>query len=76
MNQKAPVSESPALLHLCQQLESLKISDYRLCRMMNIETWAIVDTMDDFVPGFWSRYMVNRQIALQAFLEQKKAKSS
>lgn len=47
-----------------------------LYRMMNLETWAIVGTMEDFDPGFWNRFMTNRQLAFKDFLAQKKAKRS
>lgn len=59
-----------------EHVENLKRSHERRHQLMNQEIWALVGTMDDFIPGFWSRFMVNRQIALKEFLAQKKAKRS
>lgn len=61
---------------LAQQLEKLKRSHALHSRMVNLETWALAGTMDDFLPGFWSRFMLNRQIAFKEFLEKKRAKRS
>jgi hypothetical protein len=57
---------------LAQQLEKLQISHARRSQLANLEIWALVGTMDDLMPGFWSRFMVNRQIAFKESMEQKK----
>ena len=69
-------AESPESQKLAQQLENLKRSHSQLHQLKNLEIWALVSTMDDFIPGFWSRFMVNRQVAFKEFLEQKKTKGS
>jgi hypothetical protein len=49
----------------------------RAChKMMAIEVWAIAKTVDNLFPGFWNRFMLNRQLALRQFLEMKQAKRS
>lgn len=68
--------ESTDSQNIAEQIENLKRSHSQRHQLMNQEIWAIVGTMDDFIPGFWSRFMVNRQIALKEFLDQKKAKQS
>ena len=70
------VTESPDSRKMAQQLENLKRSHYQRHQLTNLEIWALVSTMDDFIPGFWSRFMVNRQVAFKEFLEQKKTKQS
>ncbi|MCL1465358.1 hypothetical protein [Argonema galeatum] len=76
LDRKVPTCESPAIQEIHQRLASLKKSHSMLYRMMNLETWAIVGTMEDFDPGFWNRFMTNRQLAFKDFLAQKKAKRS
>ena len=74
--QNNSVTESPDSQKMAQQLESLKRSHEKRHQLTNLEIWALVSTMDDFIPGFWSRFMVNRQVAFKEFLEQKKTKQS
>jgi len=54
-------------------LEQLQRSDRSFYNTMAIEVWAIAQTMDTLIPGFWSRFMENRQLALQTFLAQRQA---
>ena len=69
-------TESPESRKIAQQLENLKRSHSQRHQLTNLEIWALVSTMDDLIPGFWSRFMVNRQVAFKEFLEQKKTKQS
>jgi hypothetical protein len=39
-------------------------------KVMNIEIWALVETLDALFPGAWSQFMTNRQIAVKQFLER------
>jgi len=55
-----------------EKLNELKISSQYLSQLMNLETWAIIATMDDLFPGFWHRFMSNRQLALKNLLQQQK----
>jgi len=74
--QKNSAAESPENQKVAQQLENLKRSHSQRHQLTNLEIWALVSTMDDFIPGFWSRFMLNRQVAFKEFLEQKKTKGS
>ena len=53
-------------------LDQLRRSDRSLYNLMAIEVWSVAQTIDDFMPGFWSRFMTNRQLALKEFVEQRK----
>lgn len=44
--------------------------------MINLESWALAQTMDDFIPGFWSRFLENRRTALKQFLKRKQTNNS
>jgi hypothetical protein len=59
-----------------QWLETLRRSDQSLYNMMALEVWSIAKTMDGLLPGFWSRFMLNRQISLQQFIQQRQAQES
>lgn len=67
-------AESLESQKVAEQLENIKRSHYQRHQLTNLEIWALVSTMDNFIPGFWSRFMVNRQVAFKEFLEQKKTK--
>lgn len=56
-----------------QWLEQLRHSDRSLYNLMALEVWSLAQTMDHLVPGFWNRFMENRQLALKEFLEQRHA---
>ncbi|XWK85712.1 MAG: hypothetical protein U7127_15955 [Phormidium sp.] len=62
----SPISE------IQEKLNDLKTSREYLARVMNLETWVIVATMDDLFPGFWHRFMSNRQLALKNLIQQQK----
>ena len=42
-------------------------------KTLNLEFWALVSTMDNFLPGFWSRFLANRRTALKQFIQQKRS---
>ncbi|MFB2881514.1 hypothetical protein [Floridanema aerugineum] len=67
----APIHTSP-ISEIQETLNDLKTSREYLARLMNLETWAIVATMDDLFPGFWHRFMSNRQLALKSLIQQQK----
>lgn len=56
-----------------QWIETLRRSDRSLYNMMALEVWSIAKTMDGLIPGFWTRFMANRQVSLQQFIQQRKA---
>ncbi|MBD2182227.1 hypothetical protein H6S82_03360 [Planktothrix sp. FACHB-1355] len=76
LEKTVPTSESSALAEIHEGITYLKRSQTLLYRMLNIDTWAIVCTMEDFDPGFWGRFMANRQAAFTEFLAQKKRQRS
>ncbi|MGA9377657.1 MAG: hypothetical protein WBV73_02550 [Phormidium sp.] len=66
-----PIHPSP-ISDVQEKLTDLKLSRQRLSRLMNLEVWAIVGTMDDLFPGFWHEFMSNRQLALKNLVQQQK----
>ncbi len=62
--------ESASYIDIDQWLERLRHSDRALYNSMALEVWAIARTMDNLIPGFWSRFMKNRQTALKQFVIQ------
>ncbi len=59
-----------------QWLEMLRRSDRSLYNTMALEVWSIAKTMDGLIPSFWNRFMTNRRISLQQFMQQKQAQRS
>ena len=52
-------------------ITALQESDRAFYKLMAIEVWTIAKTMDGILPGFWSRFMANRQVAMKNFLTHK-----
>ncbi|MEQ9370793.1 MAG: hypothetical protein RIG63_17480 [Coleofasciculus chthonoplastes F3-SA18-01] len=46
---------SPASVEIKQLMEQIENSHDLLYKMINLEMWALAETMDEFIPGFWSR---------------------
>jgi hypothetical protein len=63
---------SPTSLEIKQLIAKLQHSHDLRYKMINLEMWALASTMDDFLPGFWSRFLNNRRTALQQFLNNKR----
>ncbi len=63
--------ESVSHLNFDQWLETLQQSDRSFYNLMAMEVWSIAKTMDGLLPGFWSRFMSHRQVALKQFMQQK-----
>ena len=53
-------------------LEDLRHADRAFYNLMALEVWAIAQTMDALIPGFWSRFMHNRQTAMREFIQQRR----
>jgi len=51
-------------------LTTLQHSHGLYYKMMNLEVWAIVETLDQFFPGSWGRFMANRKVAMKHFLHR------
>ena len=43
--------------------------------MMAMEVWSIAKSMDTLIPGFWSKFMENRQLAVQNFVIKRRSDS-
>lgn len=67
---------SPASVEIKQLIAKLQNSQDLRYKMINLETWALAQTMDGFIPGFWSRFLENRRTALKQFLERKRTYNS
>ena len=63
---------SPANVEVKQALSELQHSKELGYQAIALETWALAQTMDEFIPGFWSRFLENRHQSLQQFLQIKK----
>jgi|GEM_PF-2015915 hypothetical protein len=61
--------EWPDSLEIEQWIAALKQSQEMNYKMMSLNAWVLSETMDRFLPGFWSRFMANRQIAHKQFLQ-------
>ncbi len=46
-------------------------SHEQLSQLINLEISALAETMDKFIPGFWSKFLENRHRACQQFMQQK-----
>ena len=55
-----------------QWLESLRRTDRTFYNMMAMEVWSIAKSMDMLIPGFWSKFMENRQLAVQNFVVKRR----
>jgi hypothetical protein len=67
---------SPASVEIKQLIAKLQHSHDLRYKMINLETWALAQTMDHFLPGFWSRFLANRRTSLQQFLKKKRTDNS
>ena len=56
-----------------QWLESLRRNDRTFYNMMAMEVWSIAKSMDTLIPGFWSKFMENRQLAVQNFVIKRRS---
>ncbi len=62
----------PTQMSIEQWLESLRRSDRAFYNMMAMEVWSIAKSMDTLIPGFWSRFMENRQLAVKNFVHDRR----
>ncbi len=56
---------------MAKTIAALKQSGRMNSEMMRLNTWVLSETMDEFLPGFWSRFMANRQVAHKQFMQRK-----
>ncbi|HLO50351.1 MAG TPA: hypothetical protein VK211_18185 [Kamptonema sp.] len=57
-------------------LTTLQHSHGLYYKMMNLEVWAIVETLDQYFPGSWGRFMANRKVAMKQFLQRQQVKDT
>ncbi len=67
--------ESLPGLEVDELLVKIKRSHSLYYKMINIEIWALVETLDQFFPGAWNRFMTNRQTSMKQFLERQRKKN-
>ena len=64
-------TDSPTEMPIEQWLESLRRTDRTFYNMMAMEVWSIAKSMDTLIPGFWSKFMENRQLAVKKFVNDR-----
>ncbi|KAM3095406.1 hypothetical protein ACKFKG_13870 [Phormidesmis sp. 146-35] len=64
--------ESLPAMTLDEWLDKLRRADRAFYNIMAMEVWSIAKTMDGIIPGFWSRFMTNRRIAMKQFIEKSR----
>jgi len=57
-------------------LTRIKHSHGHYYKVMNLEVWALVETLDQVFPGAWGQFMANRQVAVKHFLERHRTPNS
>ena len=65
-------SEPISQMSVEQWLESLRRNDRTFYNMMAMEVWSIAKSMDTLIPGFWNKFMQNRQLAVQNFVVKRR----
>lgn len=70
-NSGTPPSRREGLI-VDELLVKIRHSHRMYYQMINIEIWALIETLDQFFPGSWGRFMVNRQVSLKQFLQRQK----
>ncbi len=83
MTKPEPPSESPQPLieslpgmTIEEWLEKLRSADRAFYNIMAMEVWSIAKTMDGIIPGFWSRFMINRRLAMKQLIEHRHLQNS
>ncbi len=74
-SEKPPIESLPAMT-IEEWLEKLRRADRAFYNIMAMEVWSIAKTMDGLTPGFWSRFMINRRLAMKQLIEQRRLQNS
>ncbi|MEG4802526.1 hypothetical protein QUB63_15610 [Microcoleus sp. ARI1-B5] len=53
-----------------EMLTKIQRSHAYYYKVMNLEVWALVETLDGLFPGAWGQFMTNRQVAVKQFLQR------
>lgn len=67
---------TPTTVEVKQLIAKLQQSHDLRYKLINLESWALASTMDQFLPGFWSRFLENRRTALKQFIQRKQTGNS
>jgi hypothetical protein len=73
---KLPDLKLPPVVEVDEILTKIKHSHGLYFQVMNLEVWALVETLDRVFPGAWGQFMTNRQLAVKQFLQRDRAPSS
>ncbi len=65
-----PAPKLLAPVEVDEMLTKIKHSHGFYYKVMNIEIWALVETLDGLFPGAWGQFMTNRQVAVKQFLQR------
>ncbi|MEG4535274.1 hypothetical protein [Microcoleus sp. D2_18a_D3] len=65
-----PDPKLPPAVEIDEILTSIQHSHSFYYQVMNLEVWALVETLDGMFPGAWGQFMANRQVAVKQFLER------
>ena len=71
-----PDPKLPAAVEVDEMLTRIKHSHGHYYKVMNLEVWALVETLDHVFPGAWGHFMANRQVAVKQFLERSRDPNS
>lgn len=73
--QSTPSDESEGLpyIEINELLTEVKQSQGHYYQMINLEVWALIETLDQFFPGSWNRFMSNRQLSMKQFLQRQRS---
>jgi hypothetical protein len=66
-----PDPKLPRPVEVDEMLTRIKHSHGLYCKVMNLEVWALVETLDRIFPGAWGKFMTNRQVAVKQFLQRE-----
>ncbi len=65
-----PDPKLPRAVDVDEMLTRIQHSHGFYYKVMNIEVWALVETLDSMFPGAWGQFMTNRRVAVKQFLER------
>ncbi|MCU0546938.1 MAG: hypothetical protein MUE44_33045 [Oscillatoriaceae cyanobacterium Prado104] len=71
---KQPDPKLPPAVDVDELLAAIEHSDDFYWKMMNLEVWALVETLDGIFPGAWGEFMTNRQAAVKQFLKKEEGR--
>lgn len=57
-----------------RRIDSLRRADQTFQNMLFLEAWAIAQTLDESIPGFWAAYMRNRHDITHQYIETHKVR--